>query len=59
MTHYTCSDNGTNFVGAVNDFNNINLNEISKYSSVQRITWKFNPPSAAWWGVVKAPNKVN
>ena len=45
-----CSDNGTNFVGAENAFNNLDWNKISEYSSVERITWKFNPPSAAWWG---------
>ncbi|XP_054270806.1 uncharacterized protein LOC128991710 [Macrosteles quadrilineatus] len=44
------SDNGRNFVGTSNLLRRINWDEIEKFSSVQRIKWKFNPPSAAWWG---------
>ncbi|GFT68085.1 integrase catalytic domain-containing protein [Trichonephila clavipes] len=25
-------------------------NEVSRFAKIQRITWKFIPPSAAWWG---------
>ncbi|KAF2886826.1 hypothetical protein ILUMI_19347 [Ignelater luminosus] len=44
------SDNGTNFTGAKNYLCKINWNKIKRYSSVQKIEWCFNPPSAAWWG---------
>ena len=44
------SDNGTNFVGADNAFESLNWDTISKYSSAKRIDWRFNPPSAEWWG---------
>lgn len=44
------SDNGRNFVGASNLFKKLNWEEIVKVTTVQRINWKFNPPSAAWWG---------
>ena len=44
------SDNGRNFVGADNYFKELNWEVIEKYSSATRIDWRFNPPSAAWWG---------
>ncbi|CAL1286305.1 unnamed protein product [Larinioides sclopetarius] len=44
------SDNGTNFKGAYNELAAIDWNEVSRYAEIQRITWKFIPPSAAWWG---------
>ncbi|CAG7815247.1 unnamed protein product, partial [Allacma fusca] len=44
------SDNGTNFVGTENLFRRVNWDTIEQYSSVRRIQWKFNPPTAAWWG---------
>jgi hypothetical protein len=44
------SDNGLNFVGADNLFKKINWEKISVDCSIQRIRWKFIPPSAAWWG---------
>ena len=44
------SDNGTNFVGANNAFEKINWENVAKYSSIQRIEWRFNPPAAPWWG---------
>lgn len=44
------SDNGTNFVGAENALSNINWEVISSTVATQKIRWKFNPPSAAWWG---------
>jgi len=47
-TVYT--DNGTNFVGAVNLFATIDWVAVEKETQQQRITWKFNPPSAPWWG---------
>ena len=45
------SDNGKKFVGANNAFDKLNWDVISKYSSAKQIDWRFNPPSAAWWGV--------
>jgi hypothetical protein len=44
------SDNGTNFRGAYNELSSIDWNEVSRYAEIQRITWKFIPPTAAWWG---------
>ena len=44
------SDNGSNFVGADNAFASLNWEVIANYSTVKRIDWRFNPPSAAWWG---------
>lgn len=44
------SDNGTNFVGADNAFSELNWQVISEYSTAKRIDWRFNPPTAAWWG---------
>lgn len=44
------SDNGKNFIGASNAFNRLDWNVIVKETSLQKIKWKFNPPTAAWWG---------
>ena len=44
------SDNGTNFKGAENEFSCLDWENIVRYSTAQRIEWKFNPPTAAWWG---------
>lgn len=44
------TDNGTNFRGAENIFANIDWNEVTRYGTEQRICWRFNPPSAPWWG---------
>ncbi|XP_078051448.1 uncharacterized protein LOC144477596 [Augochlora pura] len=44
------SDKGLNFVGADNAFKRLNWDQITKYSSTNRIDWRFNPPSAPWWG---------
>ncbi|GFT62586.1 integrase catalytic domain-containing protein [Trichonephila clavipes] len=44
------SDNGTNFRGAYNELGDIDWNEVSRYAEIQRITWKFIPLTAAWWG---------
>jgi len=44
------SDNGTNFVGTENAFRKLDWNKILEHSSIERMKWKFNPPSAAWWG---------
>ncbi|XP_050309972.1 uncharacterized protein LOC126745954 [Anthonomus grandis grandis] len=44
------SDNGTNFVGTDNMFSRVNFREIVEKSGVERIKWRFNPPTGSWWG---------
>uniref|UniRef100_A0A8D8SJN2 Integrase catalytic domain-containing protein n=1 Tax=Cacopsylla melanoneura TaxID=428564 RepID=A0A8D8SJN2_9HEMI len=44
------SDQGSNFVGFDNACKVLDWNSIIAHSSVRRIEWKFNPPSAPWWG---------
>lgn len=44
------SDQGTNFHGTKTLLNALDWDEIEKQSTVRRITWKMNAPSAAWWG---------
>ena len=44
------SDNGTNFVGAVNLFKKLDWTKIEMAAHVKRIQWIFIPPTAAWWG---------
>lgn len=44
------SDNGTNFVGTYNLFKTVDWKKVDSYCTVERIEWRFNPPSAAWWG---------
>jgi hypothetical protein len=44
------SDNGTNFRGASNAFRMLNWKKIEEITATKRITWKFIPPTAAWWG---------
>lgn len=44
------SDQGTNFIGCANLFQKIEWDAVIKYCNLKRISWKFNPPTAAWWG---------
>ncbi|XP_055947026.1 uncharacterized protein LOC129980670 [Argiope bruennichi] len=44
------SDNGTNLVGTSNELKSVDWVKIQEYASVKEILWKFNPPSAPWWG---------
>ncbi|GFV13713.1 integrase catalytic domain-containing protein [Trichonephila clavipes] len=37
-------------LGAYNELVDIDWNEVSRYAEIQRIIWKFKPPTAAWWG---------
>jgi len=46
----TYSDNGTNFMGTEWAFHQLNWKKIIKTSAIERIDWRFNPPTAAWWG---------
>ncbi|GFU99656.1 putative RNA-directed DNA polymerase from transposon X-element [Trichonephila clavipes] len=44
------SDNGTNFRGAHGELSGIDWEKVLNLATIQRIIWKFNPPTAAWWG---------
>ncbi|GFW74113.1 integrase catalytic domain-containing protein [Trichonephila clavipes] len=44
------SDNGTNFRGAHGELSGIDWEKVLKLATIQSIIWKFNPPTAAWWG---------
>ncbi len=44
------SDNGLNFVGCSNALKKVDWKRITEYAMVSQIHWKFNPPTAAWWG---------
>lgn len=44
------SDNRTNFTATARLFAKLDWQRIVKDSRLQSIQWKFNPPSAAWWG---------
>lgn len=48
--HIIYSDNGTNFLGTDRSLKAIDWNSIEAAAACQRIRWKFNPPTAAWWG---------
>ncbi|UYV66545.1 hypothetical protein LAZ67_4002017 [Cordylochernes scorpioides] len=44
------SDNGTNFAKTNKLLSHIDWDQMSNYSSAQKIIWKFNPPVSPWWG---------
>ncbi|XP_042913725.1 uncharacterized protein, partial [Parasteatoda tepidariorum] len=44
------SDNGTNFTGLNASLKRLDWTKIMKEFEVSQIQWKFNPPSAPWWG---------
>lgn len=44
------SDQGTNFHGTKNLLNSLDWEEVQRQSTIRRISWKMNAPSAAWWG---------
>lgn len=44
------SDNGTNFAGANRMLKAVDWKSIASYCTTVKIEWRFNPPSAAWWG---------
>ncbi|GBM28859.1 hypothetical protein AVEN_146999-1 [Araneus ventricosus] len=46
-------DNGTNFIGAANLLHGLDWNKIIRHGAINAIEWKFNPPTAAWWGDIK------
>ncbi|GBM61401.1 hypothetical protein AVEN_70763-1 [Araneus ventricosus] len=43
-------DNGTNFVGVANLLHGLDWNKIIRHVDVNAMDWKFNQPTAAWWG---------
>ncbi|GFV95796.1 integrase catalytic domain-containing protein [Trichonephila clavipes] len=45
------SDKGTNFRGANNELSELDWEKITREANLRRILWKFNPPTASWWGV--------
>lgn len=44
------TDNGTNFTGANNLLRRLNWKKINEFATVKKMEWRFNPPTAAWWG---------
>ncbi|GFX21484.1 integrase catalytic domain-containing protein [Trichonephila clavipes] len=44
------SDDGNNLVGTADFLQKIDLEKIEKFASEKRISWKFSPPAAPWWG---------
>ncbi|GFY08071.1 integrase catalytic domain-containing protein [Trichonephila clavipes] len=44
------SDNGKNLVGTSNLLQKIDWEKIENFASEKRISWKFSPPAAPWWG---------
>jgi hypothetical protein len=44
------SDNGTNFEGASNLLKKIDWRKIESETAFHQLKWRFNPPSAPWWG---------
>lgn len=44
------SDNGTNFKGAERLLHELDWESLLVKVAEQKIQWKFNPPTAAWWG---------
>lgn len=43
-------DNGSNFVGTANLLSALDWNLIVSDTALHPIKWKFNPPTASWWG---------
>ncbi|GFU46364.1 uncharacterized protein TNCV_1213391 [Trichonephila clavipes] len=43
-------DNGTNFGGAANALRLLDWKQVERQGAVNAIEWKFNPPTAEWWG---------
>ncbi|GFW79508.1 g patch domain-containing protein 8 [Trichonephila clavipes] len=42
--------NCTNFGGAANALRLLDWKQVERQGAVNAIEWKFNPPTAAWWG---------
>ena len=44
------SDIGKNYVGLNNALKKIDLKRLTERMIIEQIEWRFNPPSAPWWG---------
>ncbi|GFV11232.1 integrase catalytic domain-containing protein [Trichonephila clavipes] len=44
------SDNGSNFRGAFHELSSLAWKTIMQETNIERIVWKFNPPTASRWG---------
>lgn len=44
------SDNATNMTRSSADLKSIDFEKIKEFATIKKIRWKFNPPSAPWWG---------
>uniref|UniRef100_A0A0A9WXB7 30S ribosomal protein S8 n=1 Tax=Lygus hesperus TaxID=30085 RepID=A0A0A9WXB7_LYGHE len=44
------SDNAKTFLGTNNVLQSVDWEKIEEYGTTRRIRWRFNPPTAAWWG---------
>ncbi|GFV42406.1 integrase catalytic domain-containing protein [Trichonephila clavipes] len=44
------SNNGKNLVGTANFLQKIDREKIKNFASEKRISWKFSPSAATWWG---------
>ncbi|GBM66213.1 hypothetical protein AVEN_27902-1, partial [Araneus ventricosus] len=44
------SDNGANIKGSCNELSKLDWNQIQREANLERMSWKFNPPTASWWG---------
>ncbi|XP_057662513.1 uncharacterized protein LOC130897595 [Diorhabda carinulata] len=44
------SDNGTNYKGFKNALDGIDWQRVASRGLVNQIEWRFNPPTATWWG---------
>lgn len=44
------SDQGKTFIGLENAMSRLDWDAIAKSTLMDRIDWRFNPPSAPWWG---------
>ncbi|GFW16891.1 ubiquitin carboxyl-terminal hydrolase 15 [Trichonephila clavipes] len=45
-----CCNNGTNFGGAAKALWLLDWKQVERQGAVNAINWKFNSPTAAWWG---------
>ncbi|GFV20490.1 integrase catalytic domain-containing protein [Trichonephila clavipes] len=44
------SDNGSNLGAAFHELSSLDWETIMRETNTERIVWKFNPPTASWWG---------
>ncbi|KFM71290.1 hypothetical protein X975_00965, partial [Stegodyphus mimosarum] len=44
------TDTDTNFIGSNNALRNLDWEKIMSFSTIKKIKWNFNRPTAAWFG---------